>query len=291
VLVRSPFAKVAEREGALVAVAVDGSVLRVTGDSAELARAVLAFLAEPRAREQIIAHLEELAGEPLQHAGVLDELLRVLTSAGVLRDEAQNRPLESPPPPAARPTRLVLGLTGAIGSAHAPQLVGALLEQGYEVRIAATKSALRMVSKEVLEALTHQKVHASLRGRSPEVPAPHIHLAEWAQVVLICPATATTLSRMARGDCSDVVAAVAIATRAPVLVAPSMNPAMHTAPSVQRNLAMLEQDGVWVVHAGIGVEVAHAPADRRSIWGAAPSPEAVLKVLQSVLATSAAHQA
>jgi phosphopantothenoylcysteine decarboxylase/phosphopantothenate--cysteine ligase len=179
---------------------------------------------------------------------------------------------------------LVLGLSGAIGSAYAPLTVGLLLEQRFDVEIVATKSALRMVSREVLEALTHRPVYSSLRSREVSVPAPHIYLAEWAEVVLVYPATATTLSRMARGDCSDIVAAVAISTKAPVVVVPSMNPAMYEAPAVQRNLELLRQDGVWVVHPTSGTEVAHAPTEREAVWGGAPNPQVVLRTLRAVLA-------
>jgi 3-polyprenyl-4-hydroxybenzoate decarboxylase len=285
-LVRSSRAQIADRLDSLVISGVDRSIVRLSGDSAELASAVLTFLAEPRTRAQVLAHLEELTGEPLQHAEVVEELLRVLLKTGAVEDVgagAQSTAGERTPKPSPKPTRLVLGISGAIAAAHAPQLVGALLEQHFELEIAMTRAALRMVSRDVLEALLHRRVHSSLRSEDPTAPAPHIRLAEWAEVVLVCPATATTISRIAQGSCSDVVAAVAISTRAPVLIAPSMNPAMHEAPAVRRNLELLRNDGMWIVRAGDGVEVAHEPAERRRSWGAAPQPEAVLRMLRAVL--------
>jgi 3-polyprenyl-4-hydroxybenzoate decarboxylase len=283
VLIRSPLAKVAEREGSLVVVGGDQRTLHLTGDSAELARAILDFLNLPRSRIELSAHLETLSGGPLEHPEVIDELLSRLFAAGALRDAPPARADESPGTGEPR-TRLVLGLSGAIGASHAPSVVGMLLEQGFDLEIVATKAALRMVSREVLEALTHRRVHASLRGRDPTIPAPHIHLAEWAEVMLVNPATATTLSRIARGDCSDIVSAVAISTRAPVLIVPSMNGAMYEAPAVQRNLELLRQDGFWNVYPATGIEVAHAPSDRLPVWGAAPPPHSVLQILRAVLA-------
>jgi hypothetical protein len=286
-LVRSSRAQIADRQDSLIIAGVDHSIVRLSGDSAELASAVLTFLAESRSRAQVLAHLEELTGEPLQHAEVVEELLQVLLKTGAVEDVGARAPgssAERTPAQAPTPRRLVLGISGAIAAAHAPQLVGALLEQHFELEIVMTKAALRMVSREVLEALIHRRVHWSLRSPDPTAPAPHIRLAEWADAVLVCPATATTISRIAQGSCSDVVAAVAISTRAPVIIAPSMNPAMHDAPSVKRNVALLRGDGMWIVYAGDGVEVAHDPAARRRSWGAAAQPEAMLRMLRAVLA-------
>ncbi len=282
-LIRSPLAKVAEREGSLVVVGGDQRTLYLTGDSAGLARAILGFLTLPRSRIELTAHLEALSGGPLEHPEVIDELLSRLFAAGALRDAPPVKPDESPSPVEPR-TRMVLGLSGAIGASNAPAVVGMLLQQGFDLEIVATKAALHMVSRAVLEALTHRPVHASLRGRDPSMPAPHIHLAEWAEVMLVNPATATTLSRIARGDCSDVLSAVAISTRAPVLIVPSMNGAMYEAPSVRRNLDLLREDGFWLVHPATGIEVAHAPSDRQPVWGAAPPPHAVLQILRAVMA-------
>jgi SAM-dependent methyltransferase len=112
---------------------------------------------------------------------------------------------------------------------------------------------------------------------------PHIDLAEWADLVLIAPASATTLSRLARGDCSDVVAATALATRAPVLLAPSMNARMYLAPAVQRNLETLRADGFLILHPGRGLEVAHDPRARQPVLGASPGPRELVDLLAAVL--------
>jgi SAM-dependent methyltransferase len=120
------------------------------------------------------------------------------------------------------------------------------------------------------------------------VPVPHVNLAEWAELVVVCPASATTLSRIATGDCSDLVAAIVAATRAPVIVVPSMNDAMYGSPAVQSNLAVLRDHGRYVVHPALGIEVAHQPHARASLAGPAPPAGAVIEIVRHVLREVAA---
>ena len=102
---------------------------------------------------------------------------------------------------------------------------------------------------------------------------PHVALAEWADLVVVYPASATTIARLAHGDFSDVVAAVALTTRAPVVIVPSMNAEMLEAPAVQRNLDVLRGDGVAIVHGVPGEEAADAPAVRSAVaaWRRLPA--------------------
>jgi hypothetical protein len=283
-LILVPTAAIAERRGEILVTGADRSVRQFSGTSADLTRAVLSFLGSPRSRTDLEAHLVQLSGQPLEHPQVVDDLLKALLSAGVLQETAGPPGESRIAPPARSPARVVLGISGAIAAAHTPLMTGALLEHGYDVAVAATRTALTFVSRTALEALTHRPVYASLRSRDPTVPVPHLHLAEWAEVVVVCPATATTLSRIASGDCSDIVSAVVISTRAPVLIAPSMNPAMYGAPAVQRNLAVLRQDGLWLVDPAPGVEVALAPLARQPLLGAAPPPAALLPLVSALLA-------
>src|ERR1019366_9469412 len=180
-------------------------------------------------------------------------------------------------------SRVVLALTGGVAAAHAPALTEMLLGRGVRVRIAATPSALRFVSALALEALTHEPVVRSRWPSDVRAMVPHLELARWADVVLVYPATATTLSRIARGDCSSLVSAVAISTRAPVVLVPAMNEAMFDAPSVRRNLAQLREDGFLVMHPSLGYEVAVAPLERTLRYGAAPTVQSVALVTEAVL--------
>ena len=283
-LVRAPLGAVAERGGEMLLVGADQSVRQLSGASAELARAVLSFLVSPHSRAELAAHLERLSGSALEHPKVVEDLLKLLLSAGVLRDATAPVRDEGPARPTTPRARLVLGLTGAIRNRPRAGDHRPLLSSGFDVEIAATRTALRMVSRLALEALTHRRVHASLHGHDPSMPVPHIHLAEWAEAVLIYPATATTISRIAHGDCSDVVAALAIATRAPVLVVPAMNPATCRLPPSQRNLGPAAPGRPLGRRSGDGTGGRSGSLGPPLALGRRALPAAVLPVLNALLA-------
>jgi SAM-dependent methyltransferase/3-polyprenyl-4-hydroxybenzoate decarboxylase len=273
-----------------VLVGKDGSAQELSGDSAMLARAVLAFLVEPHTEPEVLAHVEALAGAPIGEGTVVRELLSLL-----LGSEAIERVGAAPPPARPRPhrpgPRVVLGITGAISTMSTPALVQRLLERGFHVRVAATDEALRFVRAEALEALVHHPVVASMWPASARLPVPHINLAQWADAVVVCPASATTISRLASGDYSSVVAATALATTAPVLVVPSMNPGMLESAPVQRNLEQLVMDGMHVAHPVAGLEVADRPELRVPTRGAAPPAKVVVQLLEAILGARARNGA
>ena len=259
----------------------DGDLRRFSGDSAELVRAILGFIASPRSGEELLAHLSELAGEPIAWTGAVAETMALLEAAGAVCDQAPPEPVT----PRASP-RVVLGLTGAVAAAFAPGLVQILQARGFAVRVAATRGALRFAGALALEALTHAPVVTSLWPTDPRAPVPHLDLARWADAMVVYPATATSIARLAAGSCGTVVSAAAIATRAPVLIVPSMNQAMYTAPAVQRNLEQLREDGFFLAHPSCGIEVADAPASRAPMLGAAPPIGAVADLIQTIVQSS-----
>lgn len=277
-LVRAPGARAWTHRNSLTVLARDGRALRFEGDSADLALAVFEHLAVPRSRKEVVAHIEALSGAPLPSPAIVDELLATLTELGALAS-VERRAITTPP---AR-RRVVLCVSGAIAAAHAPSLVTRMLAAGWELRLAATRNALRFVSRDALEAIAATPVEASHWTRRDRTRAHHIELAEWAELVVVYPASATTLARIAHGDCDDVVSATVIATRAPVVLCPSMNPMMYASPSIERNLRTLRDDGMHLVVPGAGVEVAHAPRDRVPVLGPAPSPDDVFAVANTVL--------
>jgi 3-polyprenyl-4-hydroxybenzoate decarboxylase len=286
-LARARSLRVVDHGPRLLLFGADGVVRQLDGDSAALARAVLDFTAEPHTRAEILAQVAALSGGSIggsiERPEVLDQLLALLIQGGQLGMGQLEAATARTAPTSLAGVHVVLAISGAVATVHTPALALALMQQGAELRLAATRAAGRFVRFAALEALAHQPVHASLWGRQPSAPVPHIDLAEWADVVLICPASATTLSRLARGDCSDVVAATALATRAPVLLVPSMNARMYLAPAVQRNLALLREDGFFILHPGRGVEVAHDPRARQPVLGGAPGPREVTETLVSLL--------
>lgn len=274
---RAAIVRIYEHRDRLVLLAPDGRGHELTGDSAALAREVLALLERPHTPAGVLHHVESLAGGPLPRPQIVDDLLQLLIQARVI-EPARSDPARPGPGP-----RVLLGLTGAVATMHAPALIQRLQARGCEVRVAATADALKFVRPEAIEALTHRPVVAGLWPEGDAHRVPHLELAQWADLVLVAPASATTIARLATGDHGSIVAAIALATRAPVVVAPSMNPAMFASPAVQRNLATLAADGMHIVHPARALEVAERPDERTPLLGGAPPPDILVQIAESVL--------
>jgi SAM-dependent methyltransferase/3-polyprenyl-4-hydroxybenzoate decarboxylase len=272
--IRSQRAAVAEVGGDLLLVGRDGSVRKLTGDSAELAREVLAFFAKQHDEAELVAHVEALAGPLGERTQVVRDLVALLRDAGALDEARDAAPVTG--------NNVVVCVSGAIAASHAPLLVSALQRRGHTVEVALTETAQRFVAIDTLAALLQREVHASMWPRAAHVPVPHVALARWAELVIVYPASATTLARIARGDFSDLVSAIALTTRAPVLLAPSMNIDMLESPAVQRNLDQLKDDGFTIVHGVPSHEVADAPSNRAAIGGAAPAAVEVAALVDTL---------
>lgn len=277
---RAPQARLLDVGEALVLVSQGGEGRELHADSAALARAVLELLMVPRTGRELVAELEALSGGPIERPAVIGELLGLLRDAGAIESATAS------PRPARRVIpgpRVVLGITGAVATMHAPAVVQAMQARGFRVRVAATEGALRFVRTEALEALVHEPVVAGLWPTGDRLHVPHIELAQWADAVVVCPASATTIGRLASGDFGSIVSAIALSTRAPVLVVPSMNEAMLTSAAVRRNLATLAADGMHVAAPASGIEVADRPEARIPGLGAAPPPSVVVQLLEAML--------
>ncbi len=278
-VVRSQRAAIAEVGDAILLVGRAGVVRRLESDTAELARAVLEFTSRPRTREDILAHVGSLSGtlDDAQRAVVL-ELLELLERCGALV------PVSDATRPPGTSLNIVVAASGAIAATHVPALVTALLRRGHRVEVALTQTANRFVSSDALAAIVGHEIHTSTWPSRPFAPVPHVALAHWADLVVVYPASATTIGRIAHGDFSDLVSAISITTRAPVVVVPSMNVDMLEAPTVQRNLATLREDGAVVIASVPSQEVADAPSVRALLAGAAPSPGEVVATLDALRA-------
>jgi phosphopantothenoylcysteine decarboxylase/phosphopantothenate--cysteine ligase len=143
--------------------------------------------------------------------------------------------------------RVLVALSGGIAAYKVPELVRQLQRQGCEVRCIATPAALEFVAPLVLQSLTGLPVRAQLFDSSEEGEIDHIALADRADLMLVAPATAHTLARLAHGMADDLVTTVALATRAPLLVAPAMNVNMWKHPATQENVRVLRERGVAFV--------------------------------------------
>ena len=145
------------------------------------------------------------------------------------------------------PARILLAVSGGIAAYKVPELVRALTAQGHAVRCVLTEAATQFVSPLVLQTLTGQGVRSELFDVSEEGEIDHIRLADQSDLIIVAPATADLLARMANGLANDLVTSVLLATRAPVLVAPAMNVNMWSHPATQANLECLRVRGVQCV--------------------------------------------
>lgn len=148
--------------------------------------------------------------------------------------------------------RILLGVTGGIAAYKAADLVRRLREQGAEVRVVMTDAAQHFVSATTFQALSGHPVRSSLWDAAAEAAMGHIELARWATHVLVAPASADALARLAAGLAGDLLGTACLATEAPIFVAPAMNRQMWVHPATQANLALLRQRGVQVLGPGTG---------------------------------------
>ncbi len=147
--------------------------------------------------------------------------------------------------------RVALLVSGGIAAYKLVDLASALTQAGAQVRVAMTASASRFVGAVSFRGVTGNPVLTGLWG-ADGAPEPHVFLGDWAQVLLMAPATASVISRVAHGQSDDVVTATVLAARCPVVVAPAMNDAMWSKPAVQENIVMLRQHGMVVVEPEAG---------------------------------------
>jgi phosphopantothenoylcysteine decarboxylase/phosphopantothenate--cysteine ligase len=142
------------------------------------------------------------------------------------------------------PRRILLGVTGGIAAYKAADLVRRLRDQGAEVQVVMTQAAQRFVTALTFQALAGRPVRTELFDATAEAAMDHIELARWAELVLVAPASADFLARLAGGRADDLLSTVCLATGAPVWVAPAMNRLMWMNAATQANVAVLESRGV-----------------------------------------------
>lgn len=142
--------------------------------------------------------------------------------------------------------RVLLAVCGGIAAYKSAELVRRLQDRGAEVRVLMTRAAQEFITPLTLQALSGHPVHHSLLDEEAERAMGHIELARWADLLLIAPATADCLARLAAGRADDLLGAVALATPAPLLLAPAMNQQMWRDTATQQNLATLRERGLHV---------------------------------------------
>lgn len=142
---------------------------------------------------------------------------------------------------------VVLGITGGIAAYKAAEIASKLTQAGAKVRVVMTESATKFVAPLTFRSITGQQVVTDMFEPYPEFQVTHVRLAEAADVVVIAPATANTIARIAAGIADDILGCTVLATEAPIIVAPSMNVNMYQNSITQENLTKLKARGFIIV--------------------------------------------
>ena len=140
-----------------------------------------------------------------------------------------------------------MGVGGGIAAYKAAELVRLFRKNGAEVRVVMTHAACQFITPLSFQALSGYPVHTELLDSDQEQSMGHIHLARWADCLVIAPATANRIAKMAQGIADDLLSTLYLAAECPVWLAPAMNQAMWQHPATQRNLKTLQEDGVKII--------------------------------------------
>ena len=147
---------------------------------------------------------------------------------------------------------IVVGVTGGIAAYKAADLVSKLVQGGAGVSVVMTEAAAAFIGATTFEALTNRPVHAHRFRPVEHFQGEHIGLARRADLLIVAPATADFLGKLANGLADDLLSTLALAATCPVVVAPAMNDEMWSKPAVRRNVARLREDGMRLVEPGSG---------------------------------------
>ncbi len=153
---------------------------------------------------------------------------------------------------AGRPVRVLLGISGGVAAYKSAELVRRLKERGADVRVVMTRAAQAFITPLTLQALSGQPVRTDLLSPEAEAGMDHIALARWTDQVLIAPATADLIARLACGLADDLLTTLVLATEAPVVIAPAMNQQMWAHPATQENAQRLSTRGVRIIGPAVG---------------------------------------
>jgi phosphopantothenoylcysteine decarboxylase/phosphopantothenate--cysteine ligase len=144
-------------------------------------------------------------------------------------------------------TRILLGVTGGIAAYKSPDLVRRLIERGADVQVVMTAAAQRFVSPMTFQAVSGRPARTDLWDSAAEAAMGHIELARWAQIVLIAPASADFIARLAGGRADDLLTTLCLATEAPIMLAPAMNRVMWGNKATQANVETLAARGIRIL--------------------------------------------
>ena len=287
---RDPRTLVAANSSGVVLISPDGSSVCVRTKVRQIC-ALMELLRESRTQEDIERELN------VQFSDIAG-LVAVLEKRRVIVSDTEERLaawLPRRPKPASTPLkRVVVGICGAMQAALTiPLLVTLQRNIAAQVEIVLTDAAEKFVRPEALSYFgfrVWKDVYATSDRINPEtgerINVPHIYLATSTDLVLVLPATATTVHRLATGACTDLISLVVAATKAPVIIVPTMNPAMLQYAPVRKNLEELRSCGMYVVEPGLGFEASAGSDDQFRFMGTGLTEA---NLVRGILAILAAH--
>jgi 3-polyprenyl-4-hydroxybenzoate decarboxylase len=284
---KNPRAFVAGHSSGAVLISPDGSSICIR-KKLEYLWALMELLREPISKEEIQQALQVQFPE-------IESLLRVLEKREIiLFDTIEKLRASIPPRPVAASfpcKRVVVGLCGAVQAALIlPLLIVIKRMIAQQVEIVLTDAAEKFVRPELLSYFGFRvwtDMYAGADRSDLEtgmrINVPHIYLARSADLVLIVPATASTVQRLATGACSDLISLIVSATDAPVIVVPTMNRAMLKYRPVRKNIAELRHCGIFVVEPGLGFEVSSESDDQLHFCGIGLTDGTVVRAVMAIL--------
>jgi phosphopantothenoylcysteine decarboxylase/phosphopantothenate--cysteine ligase len=285
---RNPQALVAANKDGVVFVSPDGSSFCLQS-SRLLICTLMELLREPRSQEEIERGLEI-------HFSEIEQVVSVLQRRQVLLVDTEEKLVASVPQwsTASSPLcqRAVVGISGAVQAALLiPLLIVIQRFIAKEVEIVLTEAAERFVRSDTLSYFgfrvwndiyeSDKKLHAESEEK---INVPHIYLATSADLVLIAPATASTVHRLASGACSDLISLIVSATKAPVIVVPAMNFAMLQYPPVRKNIEELRSIGIYVAEPSLAFEVSKESDDQLRFSGMGLTETNIVRGIKAILA-------
>jgi len=139
--------------------------------------------------------------------------------------------------------KVLLGVTGSIAAFKAAALTSQLVKEAAQVKVVMTKEAAYFITPLTFQALSGNRVYQEMFGETEDWEIDHVSLSDWPDIVLVCPATANIISKVAAGLADDLLSAVILATRKKVIFVPAMNSGMWQNPILQRNVSGLKRLG------------------------------------------------
>lgn len=174
--------------------------------------------------------------------------------------------------------KIIVGISGGIAAYKAPLLVRMLVKEGAEVKCVVTEHALRFVTVLTLETVSQNKVYSDLFAPANDHTTEHISLKDWGDAMVVAPATANVIGKLASGIGDDALSTLLLSFRKPLFLCPAMNTQMLECPSVQRNLGSLRGEGVHIIEPTSG-ELACGTVGK----GRMEEPEEIVRRMEQAL--------